>query len=57
MTRDKEKEDISDKVNVQYQGYGRNRDKSWDQFYSQENLQKIEEMCAEGMEKLGYLIQ
>jgi len=53
----KEKEDISDKVNVQYQGYGRNRDKSWDQFYSQENLQKIEEMCAEGMEKLGYLIQ
>lgn len=44
---------ISDQVDVQYQPRG-DRDVSWTAFFGERNLQRIEQVCAEGMGELGY---
>lgn len=45
--------DISDKVNVQYQPRG-NRDVSWEQFFGHQNLVRIEKICRSRMMQFGY---
>ena len=45
--------DISKKKDVQYQSQG-NRDIAWDEFYSAENLARIEQICGKNMASLGY---
>jgi len=49
------KNDISDKLDIQYQPKG-DRDISWKQFFGKENLRKIEFICESRMKRLGYLL-
>ncbi len=48
--------DISDKVDVQYEPKG-DRSVSWTIFFGEENLFRIENICRERMEALGYSIE
>lgn len=50
------KNDISDKVDVQYQQRG-NRDVSWEEFFRLENLLRIEWICSSRMKELGYMLR
>ena len=45
--------DISSKVNIQYQPAG-NRNISWKDFFGEDNLNRIEDICSDRMEKMGY---
>lgn len=45
--------DVSDRLDVQYRHRGDNS-QSWTGFFGQENLARIESICAEGIEKMGY---
>ncbi len=47
------KNDISDKVDVQYQPRG-DRNISWLDFFGIENLLRIEKICKDNMKKFGY---
>lgn len=47
------KVDISGNVDTQYQSRG-DRSVSWNDFFGSENLQKIEHICRDGIETLGY---
>ena len=46
--------DIADKVDEQYQPRGSNREASWEEFFGAANLDRIESICREPMEKLAY---
>ena len=46
--------DISDQVNIQYQPAGKNKNVKYEEFFCQENLDKIERICGARMKKLGY---
>ena len=54
--------DISEKVNVQFQPRGENhvdwkrKDTNWKDFFGTNNLTKIETICQSNMEKFGYQI-
>jgi hypothetical protein len=45
--------DIADKVDIQYQPRG-NREVTWERFFGQENLGRIERICGGPMTALGY---
>ncbi|MGB3193590.1 MAG: sulfotransferase [Limnoraphis sp.] len=47
--------DISDKVNIQFQGRG-DRNVKWQDFFEKDNLSRIESICNENMKKFDYLI-
>lgn len=47
------KHDVSHRVNVQFQPAG-DRSVRWIDFFGRENLERIERICADNMEKLGY---
>ena len=49
------KKDVSHRVNVQFQPAG-DRSVRWDDFYGPENLARIERICSEHMQKLGYTL-
>lgn len=46
--------DISDKVDIQYQPRGKDRNVPWEDFFGQENLMRIERICGSRMQKFGY---
>lgn len=48
------KQDITDKVDIQYQPRG-DRNVSWFDFFGKENLKRIERICGARMHKFGYL--
>jgi len=48
------KNDISQKVNIQYQPRGKERNVSWEEFFGRENLMCIERICGSRMRKFGY---
>ncbi|MCB0562209.1 MAG: sulfotransferase [Lewinellaceae bacterium] len=48
--------DISSKVNVQYQPVG-NHNISWEDFFGEDNLNRIEDICSRRMKKLGYQLR
>jgi len=48
-----QKRDISAKVDIQYQPKG-DRQISWLEFFGQENLRRITDVCGSRMEKFGY---
>jgi len=50
------KNDISSKVNIQYQPKG-NQNISWKDFFGIKNLKKIQDTCGLQMKKLGYTIE
>ena len=45
--------DVSHRVDVQFQPAG-NRSVRWDEFFGTDNLSRIERICSDRMEKLGY---
>jgi hypothetical protein len=45
--------DISDKVDIQFQGRG-NREVKWQEFFGPDNLSRIEVICGEKMKLLSY---
>ena len=45
--------DISSKINIQYQPKG-NQEISWDKFFGLDNLASIERLCSERMKLVGY---
>lgn len=47
--------DISDKVNIQFQGRG-DRNVKWQDFFGKDNLSRIESICNKNMKKFDYLI-
>lgn len=47
--------DISDKLNIQYQPAGGNKNVKWQDFFGQENLARIESICGDRMQKFNYL--
>lgn len=49
------KNDISAKVNIQYQPKG-NKKINWNDFFGEKNLHKIQNICGVQMKKLGYKI-
>ncbi|NEP47097.1 MAG: hypothetical protein F6K35_51130, partial [Okeania sp. SIO2H7] len=49
----KPSKDISDKVDIQFQGRG-NREVKWYQFFGKNNLSRIDEICGESMRLLNY---
>ena len=49
----KPSKDISDKVDIQFQGRG-NREVKWYQFFGKNNLSRIDEICGERMRLLNY---
>ena len=49
-------EDISDKMDMQFQPRGRNRNLDWLTFFGKENLCRIEQTCSSRMNRLGYLV-
>lgn len=51
-----QKNDISSKVDIQYQPSG-NASVSWDTFFGQQNLERIESICGPRMAKFGYNIK
>lgn len=48
------KRDIRQLVDIQYQPRGKDRNVSWEKFFGQENLNRIERICASRMKKFGY---
>ncbi|MDY7079447.1 MAG: sulfotransferase [Chloroflexota bacterium] len=48
--------DVSAKVDIQYQPRGK-REVSWEEFFGQENLERIERICSSRMKKLGYSVE
>lgn len=48
------KNKIENKVDKQYQSSGQNRGVNWIDFYGENNLRTIENICTENMQKLGY---
>lgn len=49
----KPSKDISDKVDIQFQGRG-NRGVKWSEFFGKNNLSRIDEICSEQMRLLNY---
>lgn len=49
-------EDISNKIDLQFQPRGRNRDLDWLTFFGKENLRRIEQTCSSRMHQLGYVM-
>lgn len=49
------KNDISSKINIQYQPKG-DRSVKWEDFFGLENLEQIIAICKESMQKIGYYI-
>ncbi|MCL1469347.1 sulfotransferase family protein [Argonema antarcticum] len=47
--------DISDKVDVQFQPAGGNKNVKWKQFFGEDNLARIEGICGEKMKQFNYL--
>jgi hypothetical protein len=47
-------DDISLKMNVQFQPQGRNKDLDWQTFFGEDNLHRIEQRCAPRMQQLRY---
>jgi len=45
---------IEDRVDIQYQPRGKDRDVLWEEFFGQENLKRIERICGSRMRKFGY---
>lgn len=45
---------IADKVDVQYQPKGTNRNVKWGEFFSYENLNRIDHLCGERMKLFNY---
>ncbi len=50
------KKDISTKVDIQYQPIG-DHSLSWSDFFGKKNLDRINKICEERLQKLGYLIE
>ena len=48
--------DISEKLNIQYQPAGGNKNVKWRDFFGEENLARIERICGDRMQKFNYLL-